>query len=78
MPTPEAASPTPIADAAAVATLLLSRGKYFIASKVDKSIAPEAGQAPRHARTASSSSTGTWRNEGGAGGGGITTRAVGS
>jgi len=43
---PPPASPTPIADAAAVATLLLSRGKYFIASKVDKSIAPEAGQAP--------------------------------
>jgi hypothetical protein len=46
MPIPEPASPTPIADAAAVATLLLSRGKYFIASKVDKSIAPESGQAP--------------------------------
>ena len=46
MSIPEAASPTPIADAAAIATLLLSRGKYFIASKVDKSIAPEAGQAP--------------------------------
>ena len=25
---------------------MLSRGKYFIASKVDKSIAPEVGQAP--------------------------------
>jgi hypothetical protein len=25
---------------------MLSRGKYFIASKVDKSIAAEAGQAP--------------------------------
>jgi hypothetical protein len=46
MLTPSPASATPIADAAAVATLLLSRGKYFIASKVDKSIAPEAGQAP--------------------------------
>ena len=43
---PFPASPTPIADPAAVATLLLSRGKYFIASKVDQSIAPEAGQAP--------------------------------
>ena len=46
MLTPSPASPTPIADAAAVATLMLSRGKYFIASKVDQSIAPEAGQAP--------------------------------
>ena len=43
---PPPASPTTITDAAAVATLMLSRGKYFIASKVDKSIAPEAGQAP--------------------------------
>ena len=43
---PIPAYPTPIADPAAIATLLLSRGKYFIASKVDKSIAPEAGQAP--------------------------------
>ena len=43
---PIPASPTPIADPAAVATLMLSRGKYFIASKVDKSIAPEVGQAP--------------------------------
>ena len=45
---PDYASPTPIAaaDAPMVADLLLSRGKYFIASKVDKSIAPEAGQAP--------------------------------
>ena len=43
---PIPASPTPIADPAALATLMLSRGKYFIASKVDKSIAPEAGQAP--------------------------------
>ena len=45
---PQSASPTPIAatDAPMVADLLLSRGKYFIASKVDKSIAPEAGQAP--------------------------------
>ena len=43
---PIPAYPTPIADANAVATLLLSRGKYFIASKVDQSIAPEAGQAP--------------------------------
>jgi hypothetical protein len=46
MLTPSPASPTPIADPAAVATLMLSRGKYLIASKVDKSIAPEVGQAP--------------------------------
>ena len=48
MQIPQSASPTPIAatDAPMVADLLLSRGKYFIASKVDKSIAPEAGQAP--------------------------------
>lgn len=45
---PDYASPTPIAaaDAPMLADLLQSRGKYFIASKVDKSIAPEAGQAP--------------------------------
>ena len=45
---PQSAFPTPIVatDAPMVADLLLSRGKYFIASKVDKSIAPEAGQAP--------------------------------
>jgi hypothetical protein len=43
-PTP--ASPTPIADAAAVATLLLSRGKYFIASKFDTTITPDEGEGP--------------------------------
>ena len=43
---PPPASPTPIADANAVATLLLSRGKYFIASKVDTTLMPDAGEAP--------------------------------
>jgi hypothetical protein len=46
MPTPEPASPTPNADAAAIATLLLSRGKYFIASRIDKSLLPEPGHSP--------------------------------
>ncbi len=46
MPTPEAASPTPNADAAAIATLLLSRGKYFIASRIDKSLLSEPGHSP--------------------------------
>ena len=46
MPIPEPASPTPIADAAAVATLLLSRGKYFISSKFDTTITPDEGEAP--------------------------------
>lgn len=46
IPNSESASPTPIAatDAPMVANLLLSRGKYFIASRVDKSLPPE----PRH------------------------------
>jgi hypothetical protein len=43
---PPPASPTPIADANAVATLLLSRGKYFIASRIDKSLLPEPGHSP--------------------------------
>jgi hypothetical protein len=45
---PFPASPTLIAaaDGPVLADLLLSHGKYFIASKVDKSIAPEVGQAP--------------------------------
>lgn len=45
---PEYASLTPIAAAEApmVADLLLSRGKYFVASKVDKSITPEEGKVP--------------------------------
>lgn len=46
MSNPEAASPTPNADAAAIATLLLSRGKYFIASRIDKSLLPEPGHSP--------------------------------
>ena len=46
MLTPSPASPTPIADANAVATLMLSRGKYFIASKVDTTLMPDAGEAP--------------------------------
>ncbi len=48
MLTPSPAFPTPIAaaDAPVLADLLLSRGKYFIASKVDKTITPDAGQAP--------------------------------
>lgn len=48
MLTPSPAFPISIAaaDAPVLADLLLSRGKYFIASKVDQSIAPEAGQAP--------------------------------
>jgi len=43
---PPPASPTTITDAAAVATLLLSRGKYFIASRIDKSLLPEPGHSP--------------------------------
>ena len=48
MLTPSPAFPTPIsaADAPVLADLLLSRGKYFIASKVDKTITPDEGQAP--------------------------------
>ncbi len=46
MSNPEAASPTPNADATAIATLLLSRGKYFLASKVDKTLTPEEGKVP--------------------------------
>lgn len=46
MPNPESASPTPNVDAAAIATLLLSRGKYFIASKIDKTLTPEEGKVP--------------------------------
>ena len=43
---PDYVSPTPIADPAAVASLLLSRGKYFIASRFDKSLLPEPGHSP--------------------------------
>ena len=43
---PPPASPTPIADTNAVASLMLSRGKYFIASKFDATIIPDAGEAP--------------------------------
>ncbi len=46
MSNPEAASPTPNTDATAIATLLLSRGKYFIASRIDKSLLPEPGHSP--------------------------------
>ena len=46
MPTTEAASPTPNADATAIATLLLSRGKYFIGSKFDTTITPDEGEGP--------------------------------
>ena len=46
MLSPESTSPAPITDAAAVATLLLSRGKYFIASRIDKSLLPEPGNSP--------------------------------
>ena len=45
---PESASLTPIAatDAPMVADLLLSRGKYFLASKVDRTLTPEEGKVP--------------------------------
>lgn len=43
---PPPASPTPIADAGAVATLMLSCGNYFIASRLDKSLLPEPGHSP--------------------------------
>lgn len=45
---PDYASPTPIAatDAPMVADLLLSRGKHFLASKVDKTLTPEEGKVP--------------------------------
>lgn len=48
MPIPDYASPTPFApaDAPMVADLLLSRGKYFLASKVDKTLTPEEGKVP--------------------------------
>jgi hypothetical protein len=46
MPTTEAASPTPKADTVAIATLLLSRGNHFIASKIDTTVLPEEGEAP--------------------------------
>ena len=46
MSNPEAASPTPNADATAIATLLLSRGKYFISSKFDTTITPDEGEGP--------------------------------
>ena len=43
---PPPASPSPNADAAAIATLLLSRGKNFLASKIDKTLTPEEGKVP--------------------------------
>ena len=45
---PDYASSPPIAatDAPMVADLLLSRGKYFIASKVDRTLTPEEGKVP--------------------------------
>lgn len=46
MLTPSLDSPTPIADPAALATLMLSRGRYFIASHIDKSLFPEPGHSP--------------------------------
>jgi hypothetical protein len=46
MSNPEATSPTPNADAIAIATLLLSRGKYFIGSKFDTTITPDEGDGP--------------------------------
>ena len=46
IPEPDFTNPMAAANLPVLADLLLSRGKYFIASKVDKSIAPEAGQAP--------------------------------
>ena len=46
IPEPDFTNPMAAANVPVLADLLLSRGKYFIASKVDKSIAPEAGQAP--------------------------------
>ncbi len=46
MTNPEAASPTPNADATASATLLLSRGRYFISSKFDTTITPDEGEGP--------------------------------
>ena len=46
MSNPEAVSPTPNADATAIATLLLSRGKYFISSKFDTTITPDEGEGP--------------------------------
>ncbi len=44
--TPESTSPTPIADPVAIATLLLSRDKYFISSKFDTTITPDEGEGP--------------------------------
>jgi hypothetical protein len=46
MLTPYPAFHTPIIEAATIATLLLSRGKYFIASRIEKSLLPEPGHSP--------------------------------
>ena len=57
MSNPEAATPTPNADATAIATLLLSRGKYFIGSKFDTTITPDEGEGPYVAPTPASCAT---------------------
>jgi len=48
-PTPTMPDLTPsasITDPAAIATLMLSRGKYFVASRIDKSLLAEPGHSP--------------------------------
>lgn len=35
-----------ITDPAAIATLMLSRGKYFVATKIDHTLKPEEGEVP--------------------------------
>ena len=46
IPEPDFTNPMAAANLPVLADLLLSRGKYFIASKVDKTLTPKEGQAP--------------------------------
>lgn len=46
IPEPDFTNPMAAANVPVLADLLLSRGKYFIASKVDKTLTPKEGQAP--------------------------------
>ena len=46
IPEPDFTNPMAAANVPVLADLLLSRGKYFIASKVDTTLMPDAGEAP--------------------------------
>ena len=46
IPEPDFTNPMAAANLPVLADLLLSRGKYFIASKVDTTLMPDAGEAP--------------------------------